>query len=75
LGEGGNATWFGVTDYLIPAGTAHVPAVSEGGSIPGTGISYIETSTVFCKAPARRKVPAWSWLLIIVVVGLVMIAA
>ncbi|WP_283743024.1 DUF4236 domain-containing protein [Sideroxydans sp. CL21] len=43
--------------------------------IPGSGLSYSETTTTSHAdpTPARRIVPAWVWLLIVVVVAVVFI--
>lgn len=43
--------------------------------LPGTGMSYSETSTGNPRdpAPERQAVPAWVWLLIVVVIALVFI--
>lgn len=49
--------------------------VGEIGTIPGTGITYMETSTIFSKAPARRKIPTWVWSLLAAIVTLVVMAA
>ncbi len=44
--------------------------------IPGTGISYSETSTgnPDDPTPERQTIPAWFWLLIVMVIALVFIA-
>jgi L,D-peptidoglycan transpeptidase YkuD (ErfK/YbiS/YcfS/YnhG family) len=43
--------------------------------IPGTGLSYSETSTGTPDdpAPERQTIPAWLWLLIVAVIALVFI--
>lgn len=45
-------------------------------SIPGTGLSYSKTSTGSPDdpAPERHTIPAWVWLLIVVVIALAFIA-
>lgn len=44
-------------------------------SVPGTGLSYSETSTSPPDDPAteRNTIPAWVWLLVVVVIAMVFI--